>query len=89
MAPRVKPFAVTVNWNRPDDTIECGRSILSSGYDGIGPAVVDNGSVDGSAEKIRTAVPEAHIIESPTNEGYVKGVIKGNRLVLSSEAPTS
>ena len=86
MAPGVKPFAVTVNWNRPVDTIECVRSILSGGYEEIGMVVVDNGSVDGSVEMIRQAVPGAIIIESPTNEGYVKGVNKGIRLALSSGA---
>jgi len=86
MAPGVKVFAVTVNWNRPDDTIECARSILSGGYDDIGLVVVDNGSIDGSVEKIRTALPEAILIVSPTNEGYVKGVNKGIRLALNAEA---
>ncbi len=86
MAQGVKLFAVTVNWNRPDDTIECARSILAGGYDDIGLVVVDNGSVDGSAEKIRQALPQATLIANPTNEGYVKGVNKGIRLALEGGA---
>ena len=86
MAPGVRPFAVTVNWNRPDDTIECVRSILSGGYDDIGLVVVDNGSGDGSVEKMRKALPEATIIANSTNEGYVKGANKGIRMALDAGA---
>ena len=86
MAPGVKLFAVTVNWNRPDDTIECARSILSGGYDDIGLVVVDNGSVNGSVEKMRQALPCATFITNRTNEGYVKGVNKGIRMALDGGA---
>ena len=86
MAQGVKLFAVTVNWNRPDDTIECARSILCGGYDDIGLVLVDNGSVDGSVEKLRQALPGATLISNPTNEGYVKGVNKGIRMALDAGA---
>lgn len=86
MAQGVKLFAVTVNWNRPDDTIQCAMSILSGGFDDIGLVVVDNGSIDGSAEKIRQALPGATLITNLTNEGYVKGVNKGIRMALESGA---
>jgi GT2 family glycosyltransferase len=86
MTPGVKLFAVTVNWNRPDDTIECARSILCGGYDDIGLVVVDNGSVNGSVEKMRQALPSAIMISNQTNEGYAKGVNKGIRMALDSGA---
>lgn len=86
MTQGVKLFAVTVNWNRPDDTIECARSILTGGYDDIGLVVVDNGSVDDSVEKMRQALPSATLITNPTNEGYVKGVNKGIRMALDAGA---
>ncbi len=86
MAPGVKLFAVTVNWNRPEDTIECARSILSGGYDDIGLVVVDNGSIDGSAEKMRQALPSASLIINQINEGYVKGVNKGIQIALDAGA---
>jgi GT2 family glycosyltransferase len=86
MAQGVKLFAVTVNWNRPDDTIECARSILSGGYDDIGLVVVDNGSIDGSVDKMRQALPCATLITNLTNEGYVKGVNKGIRMALDAGA---
>jgi GT2 family glycosyltransferase len=86
MAQGVKLFAVTVNWNRPDDTIECARSILTGGYDDIALVVVDNGSADDSVEKMRQALPGATLITNPTNEGYVKGVNKGIRLALDAGA---
>jgi GT2 family glycosyltransferase len=86
MTQGVKLFAVTVNWNRPDDTIECARSILTGGYDDIGLVVVDNGSIDDSVEKMRQALPSATLITNPTNEGYVKGVNKGIRMALDAGA---
>lgn len=86
MTQGVKLFAVTVNWNKPDDTIECARSILSGGYDDIGLVVVDNGSIDGSVDKMQQALPGATLITNLTNEGYVKGVNKGIRIALDAGA---
>lgn len=42
---------VLVNWRRADDTIECLESLLRSPLP-LGVVVVDNGSGDGSAERI-------------------------------------
>ncbi len=48
-----KVFIVILNWNGWTDTIECLESNYSSTYPQFEVVVVDNGSTDGSLEKIR------------------------------------
>lgn len=75
----LRPIAVTVNWNRAKDTLECVDSLLQ-GNPGTEVVVVDNGSTDGSSALLRERHPEVTVIESPRNLGYVKGVNTGIRL---------
>lgn len=44
---------VIVNWNRWQDTVECLESIFRSSYPDTRVIVVDNGSSDGSIEKLK------------------------------------
>ena len=43
---------VIVNWNNPKDTVECIDSVMLMDYSPLDIIIVDNGSSDGSAEKI-------------------------------------
>jgi len=81
----LRPIAVTVNWNRAKDTLECVDSLLQ-GNQGTEVVVVDNGSTDGSSALLRERHPEVTVIESPRNLGYVKGVNMGIRLALEKGA---
>lgn len=76
-----RPFAVTVNWNRADDTLECIRSLLQ-GNPGTEVLVVDNGSQDGSVPLIRERYPGLEVLENAQNIGYVKGANQGIRRAL-------
>ncbi|MFP3942394.1 MAG: glycosyltransferase family 2 protein, partial [Alphaproteobacteria bacterium] len=49
-APRV--CVVLVNWNGWRDTVECLESLLRSDYPNFQAVVCDNGSTDGSVEKL-------------------------------------
>jgi GT2 family glycosyltransferase len=51
LEPRVS--IVILNWNGWEDTIECLDSVLGSTYGTIDVVLVDNGSTDGSVERIR------------------------------------
>jgi GT2 family glycosyltransferase len=51
----MKCAVVIVNWNGADDTIACLRSIFDGPNDVL-PLVVDNGSTDGSLERIAGAL---------------------------------
>ena len=62
---------IVVNWNGEERTAACLRSLLA--LDDIGDAritVVDNGSVDGSGERLRHAFPQVDILMLPKNRGY-------------------
>ena len=78
MATVPKPFAITVNWNRAEDTVQCVSSLIQ-GNPGVEVLVVDNGSEDGSVELLRGKFPELLILENTENMGYVKGVNQGIR----------
>ena len=52
----------------------CVRSILADDSAGaVDVVVVDNGSTDGSAAALSTAVPQARAVAAPGNVGYARG----------------
>lgn len=65
--------AVVLNYRRADDTIDCVRSLKRA--EGLKPEiiVVDNGSDDGSADRIAGAFPDVQVIRNPSNLGYAGG----------------
>ena len=68
--------AVVLNYRRADDTADCVRSLRRS--EGLKPEiiVVDNGSNDGSADRIAGAfsdVQDVQIVRNPSNLGYAGG----------------
>jgi GT2 family glycosyltransferase len=81
-----KAAAVVLNYRRADDTVECVRSLLRS--EGILPAVivVDNGSEDGSAERIASTFPSVPLIRTGANLGYAGGNNAGIRAALRGGA---
>jgi GT2 family glycosyltransferase len=68
---------VIVNWERPEDTIQCIRSILDSSYPTIQIVVVDNGSRDNSAEKITQTFPGISLVTLTENLGFAGGYNTG------------
>jgi GT2 family glycosyltransferase len=66
---------VLVNYRGADDTITCLRSFADVAWpaDRLELIVVDNASGDGGASRIREAVPEATVVDSPTNVGFAGG----------------
>jgi GT2 family glycosyltransferase len=79
-------IAVTVNWNRPTDTIECLRSLTCQTYLNIKVIVVDNGSTDGSVEIIAREFPQVEMIAYPHNLGFAGGYNLGMRRALDLHA---
>jgi hypothetical protein len=66
---------VLVNYKGADDTIACLRSLTDLDWpaERLEMVVVDNASGDGSAARIREAVPGAVVVESPSNTGFAGG----------------
>lgn len=79
-APRVA--IVIVVWNGIDDTLECLRSLAADPCIGKFLILVDNGSVDGSAEKVRLAWPGVHLVKLKSNLGFTGGNNAGIRRAL-------
>jgi hypothetical protein len=81
-----KVTIIVLNWNGWNDTLECLESLTQISYPNYQIIVVDNGSTDGSAGKIRQwAAGKANIeiIELKENIGYAKGNNVGIRRALS------
>lgn len=64
---------VILNWNGWRDSIECLAAIFEVNYPLLSVTVVDNGSTDGSVERIRTAYPGVAVIETGENLGFSAG----------------
>lgn len=77
---------VTLNWNRPADTIECLDSAAAQSYPNTELVVVDNGSSDDSVAQIRAAFPAAHLVETGKNLGFAGGCNRGIREALARGA---
>ncbi len=78
-------YAVTVNWNRPQDTIACLNSLLAQDT-AIKLLLVDNGSTDNSLELIHSACPSVEVIETGSNLGFAGGFNVGIRHSLAQGA---
>jgi GT2 family glycosyltransferase len=77
---------VVLNWNGADETIACLESLAPVLVKGYKLLVVDNGSTDGSSEKIRSAFPAVEQLRLPANLGYAGGNNAGFRRVQESQA---
>ncbi|NLI74665.1 MAG: glycosyltransferase family 2 protein [Euryarchaeota archaeon] len=69
-----KIAVAVVNWKRAADTLECLASLMNHSYYDLELIVVDNGSEDGSVEKIAEHFPQVRLIALERNEGYVVGI---------------
>jgi GT2 family glycosyltransferase len=78
--PRV--IAVVVNWNREDDTAACLRSLEASDYPRLATLLVDNGSTDGSGDRLRRAFPEVIHLSLDENTGFTGGYNQGMEFAL-------
>lgn len=71
MAPKVA--IIILNWNGYRDTLECLGSLSESAYENREIVVVDNGSTDGSAERIPDAYPVVTMLRNRENLGFAEG----------------
>ena len=77
---------VTLNWNRPDDTLECLVSATSQTHPNTFIVVVDNGSSDDSVERISAAFPDITLLQNTHNLGFASGANRGLRHALDQGA---
>jgi GT2 family glycosyltransferase len=84
--------AVVVSYNTRDELLRCLQSLRAVTVP-LEVLVVDNASGDGSAAAVRTAFPEARVLENPENVGFGTACNRGLReargefaLLLNSDA---
>jgi GT2 family glycosyltransferase len=76
---------VVLNWNGWRHTVACLESLRK--LDVVSRViVVDNGSTDGSGDRIRAEAPWAHLVQLPSNRGFGGGMNAGIAAALR-EAP--
>ena len=64
-------FAITLNWNRLNDTVRCIESLINQTYKNLRVLVVDNHSDDGSPEEIAKLFPDVEQIINQENLGFL------------------
>lgn len=78
---------IVVNYKKPEDTIQCIRSLLAAGRPESLIIVVDNGSADGSADRIAEALPGLRLLRLDENLGYAGGYNAGIEQALALQTP--
>jgi GT2 family glycosyltransferase len=73
--------AVVLNWNGGDDTLDALASL-----EGIEAICVDNGSTDGSDERVEERSPQVELIRTGANLGFAGGNNVGLRRALERGA---
>ncbi|MBS1837458.1 MAG: glycosyltransferase, partial [Actinobacteria bacterium] len=73
--------AVVLNWNSAWFTRRCIESLQRTDYpaDRFEIVLVDNGSVDGSLERLRSWFPDLRIVANGANLGFAEGCNRGMR----------
>jgi len=79
-------YALTLNWNRPDDTLECLETLAAQTYPRLRLLVVDNGSTDDSVARIGAAFPQAELVVNGENKGFAAGANIGLRRAMEAGA---
>lgn len=78
-------LAIVVNWRQPDLTIACVHALRQMNQPDLSILVIDNGSGDGSAARLATALPHERHLALPDNKGFAGGFNTGLRLALAEK----
>lgn len=64
---------IVLNWMKYEDTIACVKSLQKLTYSNFTICIVDNGSLNESAQVLQESFPYELFIQSPINNGYAAG----------------
>lgn len=79
-------YAVTLNWNRKEDTLACLASLLEMEPAPAHVILVDNGSTDGTPRAVTEQFPEVEVLVNAENLGFAGGMNVGLRAALDAGA---
>jgi GT2 family glycosyltransferase len=79
-------WAVVLNWNGGEQNLACLRSLLAQGLAAERIVFVDNGSTDGSRERVEAQFPGLVVLRNATNLGYGHGTNRGIEHALQQGA---
>jgi GT2 family glycosyltransferase len=79
-------YVIVLNWNSPQMTADCVRSLLAMAGTGFRVVVVDNGSRNDSAEFLQRTFSEISVIANGSNLGFAGGCNVGMRRALEEGA---
>ncbi len=88
---------IILNYNNPDDTLECVHSLMKNRYDSYEVILVDNGSNKGSVEILRqleSEYPDLILVFNQKNLGFAGGnnigfnLSKGDMILLLNNDTT-
>ncbi len=79
-------WLVIVLYNSYKDTADCLRSLRAATWPNLHIALIDNGSADGSGERLRAEFPDVRHIRSDVNLGFAGGCNLGIREALGNAA---
>jgi len=82
--PRV--MAVVLNWCNEEVSRACLTSLRVARFPGLEVLLVDNGSPDGSGERLRASFPEVGFLQTGANQGYAGGNNRGLERALAEGA---
>jgi len=79
---------IVLTWNQRDLTLDCLASLAGLDYpaDRLEVVVVDNGSVDGTAEAVEERYPRVAVLRNGQNLGFAEGNNVGIRYALEGTA---
>ena len=78
--------AIVLNWCKEADTAACLESLGASRYGALDVLLVDNGSRDGSGDRLHQRFPSVEYLQTGTNLGYSGGNNRGIEHALDAGA---
>src|SRR6266850_7739598 len=76
---------IVLNWNGAEFTIPCVQSVLQGRITPSRIVIVDNGSTDGSVERIRKQFPSLDLQANSQNLGFTGGNNGAIEILLQSD----